>query len=496
MIRQEIDQFESGASNLDEPFEKKQKKLKLSKKKAHILEDFDKEDCKLFMSTQDIKSKTPVLKLSTADQMGAEHVMINTEEKKKDTEKKSKDKFYSEIDKSRDEEKKKFKDKSKSEKKKDKEKEDTKSCKLYRETIGEKSESDWACPICNDRHLECDVVCCDNCDKWHHFNCLGIVNGPKENEKWFCPKCEKPSQRKSEKSKSKVKKEKPKAKTKMISDTYHNLPTSPMEISEALSPLTSPATPKTPGYIPTGRPRGRPRKDSSQGISRSSNAIGSPTFDLFGSRSEEDSYASQSNYQHHQPSTSKKESKKRKDICQVCSSSNPNFPMLRCKTCHQSYHGICIGYSGALPESKWFCDSCRAMMEAISISVTKSALKHEERSSHSSKSSLSHHMSLTDSKFMVAAGSSKSSVKKIKRAKKLFDNDGDIQDSERCAVCSKSGEDDADREWIACDDCSKWYHFLCVELAQSPPEDEPWFCFMCVQKQINIAEKFKKLRRF
>lgn len=48
----------------------------------------------------------------------------------------------------------------------------------------------WPCGICEH---ECNdgVVCCDNCETWHHFNCWKVDANDEEfdADEWFCPDC-------------------------------------------------------------------------------------------------------------------------------------------------------------------------------------------------------------------------------------------------------------------------------------------------------------------
>ncbi|KAM7541031.1 hypothetical protein Aperf_G00000034576 [Anoplocephala perfoliata] len=49
-----------------------------------------------------------------------------------------------------------------------------------------KGEKIWLCPLCGTSGG--DMVGCDSCDDWYHFQCLGLTSAP-ETEKWFCPVC-------------------------------------------------------------------------------------------------------------------------------------------------------------------------------------------------------------------------------------------------------------------------------------------------------------------
>ena len=43
-------------------------------------------------------------------------------------------------------------------------------------------------------------------------------------------------------------------------------------------------------------------------------------------------------------------------------------------------------------------------------------------------------------------------------------------------------------QWIACDDCEEWYHFICERIVTPPDDDKDWFCRKCLVKH----EKMKK----
>lgn len=51
--------------------------------------------------------------------------------------------------------------------------------------------SSWICPICNisSTKKKIPMICCDKCDVWHHFKCVGITRRPNKNDPWYCGKC-------------------------------------------------------------------------------------------------------------------------------------------------------------------------------------------------------------------------------------------------------------------------------------------------------------------
>ena len=50
--------------------------------------------------------------------------------------------------------------------------------------------SQWQCPTC---HMIVDnnkpSICCDDCDNWYHWHCVGISVAPDEDDSWFCHPC-------------------------------------------------------------------------------------------------------------------------------------------------------------------------------------------------------------------------------------------------------------------------------------------------------------------
>jgi len=56
------------------------------------------------------------------------------------------------------------------------------------------------CPVCEDKNdptkpddQKNRMIGCDGCDKWYHWNCVGIdkSNKPGKEDDWFCKKCKK-----------------------------------------------------------------------------------------------------------------------------------------------------------------------------------------------------------------------------------------------------------------------------------------------------------------
>lgn len=48
----------------------------------------------------------------------------------------------------------------------------------------------WPCGRCQ-KDCVVDSVCCDMCDTWHHYECIGLLGDEQElqEEEWICPDC-------------------------------------------------------------------------------------------------------------------------------------------------------------------------------------------------------------------------------------------------------------------------------------------------------------------
>ena len=47
----------------------------------------------------------------------------------------------------------------------------------------------WLCPVCSAPQGDLDMIGCDACDEWYHFQCVGIEEAPPRRQKWYCPEC-------------------------------------------------------------------------------------------------------------------------------------------------------------------------------------------------------------------------------------------------------------------------------------------------------------------
>ncbi|ODM94929.1 Transcription initiation factor TFIID subunit 3 [Orchesella cincta] len=63
-----------------------------------------------------------------------------------------------------------------------------------------------------------------------------------------------------------------------------------------------------------------------------------------------------------------------------------------------------------------------------------------------------------------------------------------------CLVCEEQEQEQSSRDMICCDGCEDWYHWGCVGITKSFPEDQPWFCKRCIfNYSKNPAKDFPKL---
>lgn len=46
----------------------------------------------------------------------------------------------------------------------------------------------YFCPECNQKE-ETPMIGCDKCDRWYHFDCVGIEEEPPKEENWYCYTC-------------------------------------------------------------------------------------------------------------------------------------------------------------------------------------------------------------------------------------------------------------------------------------------------------------------
>ncbi|CAL8119499.1 unnamed protein product [Orchesella dallaii] len=50
----------------------------------------------------------------------------------------------------------------------------------------------WVCLVCKEKEPEQssrEMICCDGCEDWYHFTCVGITQLIAEDEPWFCKRC-------------------------------------------------------------------------------------------------------------------------------------------------------------------------------------------------------------------------------------------------------------------------------------------------------------------
>lgn len=60
---------------------------------------------------------------------------------------------------------------------------------VLEDPIEEGTELGWICPDCGEPDNGSAMICCDCCDDWYHFSCVGLYRPPPEEESWRCGSC-------------------------------------------------------------------------------------------------------------------------------------------------------------------------------------------------------------------------------------------------------------------------------------------------------------------
>jgi PHD-finger len=53
------------------------------------------------------------------------------------------------------------------------------------ENSGEEEDN---CSICNQKRQDA-WICCDTCNRWFHYSCVGITTAPPDDAQFHCPPC-------------------------------------------------------------------------------------------------------------------------------------------------------------------------------------------------------------------------------------------------------------------------------------------------------------------
>ncbi|ESO88899.1 hypothetical protein LOTGIDRAFT_125429, partial [Lottia gigantea] len=62
-------------------------------------------------------------------------------------------------------------------------------------------------------------------------------------------------------------------------------------------------------------------------------------------------------------------------------------------------------------------------------------------------------------------------------------------------ICPACKMQDDGSPMIGCDECPDWYHWVCVNIVQEPPEDDEWFCPRCRQNKKEKPKVKKKKKK-
>ena len=55
--------------------------------------------------------------------------------------------------------------------------------------VDEDGKEIWICPACGEQYNHLPMICCDRCDEWYHWMCVGISREPDESQDWYCMRC-------------------------------------------------------------------------------------------------------------------------------------------------------------------------------------------------------------------------------------------------------------------------------------------------------------------
>lgn len=348
------------------------------------------------------------------------------------------------------------------------------SCIVYSETVKVESSSEsWMCPICNDSQIESPMIGCDSCDFWYHFFCVGITVEPDKDEPWYCNGCLSKQKKKLDKYKVKMDK---KSKTKYSpNNSQINVPCKAEydEPSVSIYPISGPSTSSailSPNYKSTGRPRGRPRKDSGSSSKQPSVTI-TPIPSTSGMQNKFNYPNEEFSFGYEKPmkiknTDEKPTSKKDKSICLKCQIETCSDFMIRCDTCYQWYHWHCVGIDTApSPDSSWHCSGCAKKRTTKRLWTETISDMDSDLDAPDTK----------NSRLMTSTSQNQSEKNTV------------------CATCKR--DNGMDSNWICCDECNDWNHFVCVNIVNEPKPHEPWFCENCIKKQRNIENLIQKHKK-
>lgn len=379
------------------------------------------------------------------------------------------------------------------------------SCVLIHETIKLESNDDriYICPICNKPDDGTPMICCDTCEIWYHYRCVGIFRDPEEDESWFCPPCCEKQAKNFEKFQKKKEKNRSKhqASNRIDQDevTITKIPFDSGEYSGKISKRkieTSPLHSQQQTISGSQcRPRGRPRKDSTNASGgRESSITITPILPST-------QFTNEAEIQ---------KSRKTKEICAKCHIADVSSKqMIPCDNCHQWYHWECVGITNVpSPDSSWYCEKCNRkifygshLWHSPVESKKRSEMSLEEtpfRVGSSSKSS-----SKSSRKMMRSSRHETSPIPIDKMSSKTTAYANQYQENADwlCGTCKQTSvpieSSSSAPIWIACDECDVWYHLSCQNLASVPNDTESWFCNVCIQKQKSIEHKLQatKMKR-
>nr|XP_046915597.1 transcription initiation factor TFIID subunit 3-like isoform X1 [Dermatophagoides farinae]XP_046915604.1 transcription initiation factor TFIID subunit 3-like isoform X1 [Dermatophagoides farinae] len=371
-------------------------------------------------------------------------------------------------------------------------KDENQACTVVSETINVTSETIdnklWICPICLKPDDGTPMIGCDTCDQWHHYYCLGIQHDPNPGGPWFCPRCFEKQKKKLEKFQKKQEKL---AKAKNEEDFVTITVTT--NIDETSKPKR-----------PVGRPRKHPPlnlstpQDSGLTITpidptpSLSTTSSSMKYDHnFIKEQQRQSYLTSMEMIMNQAASAGgdvgsiiEKPTQKKEICPKCQSvENLSVNMIGCDSCDQWFHWPCVGINTApSPDSSWFCAKCIKKKSSKRLWTELDSGSDSEQQSSKHRRKMHHHQK------QLSSSRAKSHLEDQIHDDSIVEIQTDSKQS-ICGTCKQHTKNDLNEEWIACDICDVWYHFVCENIIKAPEKNEHWFCRHCIKKQRNIENQ-------
>jgi len=166
-------------------------------------------------------------------------------------------------------------------------------------------------------------------------------------------------------------------------------------------------------------------------------------------------------------------------FCPTCNEQDDGTPMIACDgNCKEWFHWRCQNVFIAPKEENWYCLNCSVQQTLEEYRKSKKLNKKKTKELNS-----------TDTPSSSNGGKKRSNKHIQKQEDKKSHKNQSQNDTYYCPTCSKP--DNGRLPMVGCDgDCDSWFHYKCVGLTNTPPEDESWYCSNCKKKK-----KHKKLKK-